>query len=51
MKYLMIPEGTIDEKIIPVTVVFLDKADIEAAGISQDEAIRRVGAEFAGPVV
>lgn len=50
MKYLMIPEGTIDEKIIPVTVVFLDKADIEAAGISQNEAIRRVGAEFAGPV-
>jgi len=50
MKYLMIPEGKIDEKIIPVTVVFLDAADIEAAGLTQDEAIIRTAKEFTGPV-
>ena len=50
MKYLMIPEGKIDEKIIPVTVAFLDAADIEKAGLTQDEAIIRVAGEFTGPV-
>ena len=39
MKYLMIPEGTIDGKIIPVTVVFIDTESIEKEGITQDEAI------------
>ena len=50
MKYLMIPEGTIDGKIIPVTVVFMDTESIEKEGITQDEAIIRVAKEFKGPV-
>lgn len=50
MKYLMIPEGKIDEKIIPVTVVFLDKKDIEAEGVTENEAIIKVGKQFQGPV-
>lgn len=49
MKYQMIPEGSIDEKIIPVTIIFLDSKEIEAAGLTQDEAIIRMGKEFAGP--
>lgn len=50
MKYLMIPEGKIDGKIIPVTVVFMDTESIEKEGITQDEAIIRVAKEFKGPV-
>ncbi len=50
MKYKVIPEGKIDGKIIPVSVAFADKKDIDAAGISQDEAIIRIAKEFDGPV-
>lgn len=50
MKYQMIPEGEIDGKAIPVTVVFLDTAEIEKSGLTQDEAIIRVAKEFRGPV-
>ncbi len=49
MKYKVIPEGKIDGKIIPVSVVFIDTKEIEKAGITQDEAIKRVAKEFDGP--
>lgn len=49
MKYLMLPEGKIDGKIIPVTVIFLDTAEIEKNGLTQDEAIIRVAKEYRGP--
>jgi len=49
MKYLMIPEGILDGKIIPVSVVFMDTDSIEKSGLTQDEAIIRVAKEFSGP--
>lgn len=50
MKYKVIPEGKIDGKIIPVSVVFIDKKDIEAEGVSEDDAIIKTAKEFDGPV-
>jgi hypothetical protein len=50
MKYLKISEGMVDGKIIPVTILFLEKKEIESAGLTQDEAIIRIAGEFKGPV-
>lgn len=50
LKYKVVNEGMIDDKIIPINIVFVDKNDIEAAGISQDDAIKIIGKEFTGPV-
>ena len=50
MRYLMIPEGLLDGKIIPVTVVFMFADEIEKNGLTQDEAIIKVAKEFTGPV-
>ncbi|MDD5921567.1 MAG: hypothetical protein PUC44_00060 [Eubacteriales bacterium] len=49
MKYKVIPEGTIDGKIMPVTVAFLDVKEIEKSGMTQDEAIIEVGKKEEGP--
>ena len=37
MKYKVLPGGDIDNKIIPVSVVFLDVKEIEKSGLSQDD--------------
>jgi len=49
MKYLMFPEGKIDGKMIPVNVIFLNVKDIEAAGMTQDEAIHEVAKRHMEP--
>ena len=49
MKYLMFPEGKIDGKMIPVNVIFLNVKDIEAAGMTQDEAIHEVAKRHPEP--
>lgn len=49
MRYKIIHEGKIDDKVIPVNVIFIDKKEIEAAGISDDEAIRKIGKEYEEP--
>ncbi|MCI5532426.1 MAG: hypothetical protein MR395_07470, partial [Caecibacter massiliensis] len=49
MKYRVLPGGDIDDKIIPVSVVFLDVKEIEKSGLSQDDAIRKVAATIQGP--
>lgn len=49
MNYQIIPEGEIDGKIVPVTIIFLDIKEIEASGLTQNEAIIRVAREFKGP--
>lgn len=49
LPYKVILEGYIDGKIIPVNIVFVDKKDIEACGLSFREAIQRLGKAFEGP--
>ena len=49
MKYKVLPGGDIDNKIIPVSVVFLDVKEIEKSGLSQDDAIRKVASTIEGP--
>lgn len=49
MKYKILPLGRIDDKIIPVNVIFLDTKEITASGLTQDEAIIRTAAEYDGP--
>lgn len=44
-----ISEGTIDGKVIPVNVVFLDAKEIKDSGMTQDEAIHFVAKKFDGP--
>ncbi len=50
LSYKLIPAGTIDGKIIPLDIVFIDKKDIEKAGISAREAVSLIAKEFLGPV-
>lgn len=49
MRIKYISEGTIDGKIIPVTVVFIDLKNIKAEGISIREAAKAAAAAFEGP--
>ena len=49
LKYKVIKEGMIDDKIIPINIVFVDKKDIEQAGVSDDDAIKAIGKQFDGP--
>lgn len=49
LKYKVIKEGMIDDKIIPINIVFVDKNDIEEAGVSDDDAIKAIGKQFDGP--
>ncbi|MBS4960961.1 MAG: hypothetical protein KHZ62_09125 [Clostridiales bacterium] len=49
LKVKVIREGTIDGKIVPLNICFVDKKDVEEAGITQDEAIHLIGKQFDGP--
>jgi len=48
LRYKIIPEGVIDGKIIPLSIAFILKKDIEAAGISDDLAIHEVAKTIPG---
>ena len=50
IKYKCIPEGVISGKIIPLSIVFVDQADIRAAGADENDVIRAIAAQFEGPV-
>ena len=49
MKYLMFPEGKIEDKMIPDNVIFMNVKDIAAAGMTQDEAIHEVAKRHMEP--
>ena len=49
MRIKYISEGTIDGKIIPVTVVFLELSEITKAGASVKDAVHAAASAFEGP--
>ena len=49
LRYKLIPEGVIAGKLIPINIAFVLQKDIEAAGISSDEAIREIAKNIPGP--
>ena len=42
LKYKMIPEGTLNDQIIPLNLIFVDARDVKAAGLSFREAFERI---------
>ena len=49
MRVKYISEGTIDGKIVPVTIILIDLKDIEAEGIDIIEAVHAAASAFDGP--
>lgn len=49
MKYRLLPGGYVDDKIMPVSVAFIDVKEVEKSGLTQDEAIRKVAKDIEGP--
>ncbi|WP_343207951.1 hypothetical protein [Anaerolentibacter hominis] len=50
LTYKLIPEGIRENKIIPLTIVFVDNQDVVSCGLTPEDAIRMIAAEFDGPV-
>ena len=50
LKYKLIPEGDWMDMYVPVSVAFVDYADVKACGLSLREACEKVAAQFQGPV-
>ena len=50
LKYKLIPEGDWMDIYVPVSVAFVDYADVKACGLSLREACEKVAAQFQGPV-
>ena len=49
LPYKIIPEGKINDNIIPLNIVFVLKKDIDAAGISDERAISEIAKNIPGP--
>lgn len=49
LRYKMIPEGMLNEILVPMSIVLLDYADVKECGLSMREACERVAAEIPGP--
>jgi len=47
--YRVIEQGNLNGILIPVTIVFVDKNDIDSSGIKIDEAIKKIASQFQGP--
>ena len=49
LKYKMIPEGTLNDQIIPLNLIFVDARDVKAAGLSFREAFERIAKTIKEP--
>ncbi|MDK2918181.1 MAG: hypothetical protein PWQ37_914 [Candidatus Petromonas sp.] len=49
LKYKIIPEGMLDGILVPLSIVFIDYADVKACNISMREACEKVAATIPGP--
>ena len=47
--YKLIPEGVIENRLIPVNVAFVLQKDIKGAGLTDEQAIREIARSLAGP--
>ncbi|MCL1992740.1 MAG: hypothetical protein FWG66_07320 [Spirochaetes bacterium] len=48
LRYKIIPQGNIDGKTIPLNIVFVEKKDIEAAGLDSGQAIKEIARNTPG---
>ncbi|QGU96072.1 hypothetical protein GOM49_14090 [Clostridium bovifaecis] len=49
LKYKFIPEGTLNDILVPLSIVFVDYADVKACGISMREACEKIATTIPGP--
>ena len=49
LKYKMIPEGMLNDQIIPLNLIFVDARDVKAAGLSFREAFERIAKTIKEP--
>lgn len=49
LKYKFIPEGNLNGIIVPLSIVFVDYADVKASGLSMREACEKIAATIPGP--
>lgn len=49
LKYKVIPDGMLDDILIPISIVFVDYEDVKACNMSMYEALEKIAATIPGP--